>query len=116
MNLSIAMSMMVVFIGAALSSIPIHGPHLISFPDMETMLQYVAGLFALAMSALCQAGRLSFQEMVLASFQRVGPMQFACFSSILATTIITVAAVFAQALPGYDKGCQVTYPAHLCCL
>ncbi len=56
------MSMAIVFLGVSVSSIPMHGDHLLAFSDIQTMLQYVAGFLLVILSAFCLAALMSYQE------------------------------------------------------
>ncbi len=107
MSCLVAMAMIIVFIGTVLSSIPVHGAHLVVFPDIETMLFYILGLGAVFCSGFSVAGRLIYQEIAFVSCSGVNPIQLAATTSIFTTTYVLIGAIIAQALPGSDNGSQV---------
>jgi hypothetical protein len=102
--------MAVVFLGVLVSSVPMHGDHLLAFSDIQAMLQYVAGLLLVILSAFCLAALMSYQELAFTAIKSITPLQLASFSSLLSAAVTVVAAAAAQALPGYDNGCQVLPP------
>ena len=104
--MSVALSMGVVFLGGALSAIPVHGSTFLTFPGVEEMLAYVLGLLAVVASALCQAGRMAYQEVAFAAYTHVTALQLTSFSAVFSAAAIAAAAAAAQALPGADHGRQ----------
>ena len=110
LSLAVAISMLIVFLGTAISSIPIRGMQMIPFQDIQEMLSYFLGIISMAVSAVSQAGRLTYQELSYASFQGVSSLELMSFVSVFSATVLVLLAVVAQALPGQDNGCLVHLP------
>jgi hypothetical protein len=110
MSLYIALSMLVVFIGTAVSCLRIPGLAADLDADAGRIWAYVAGLATAIVSALCQSGRLASQELLFAAHRRVTPLQIATVTGLLAAAFLRAVLATAQALPGPDHGVQVNPP------
>jgi hypothetical protein len=112
MTLTIALTMILAFIGTLITclSLPTSDPSAGLAEDVDLLWTRVAGFGAITVSALCQTGRLAYQELTFASLKhhQITAMQLAALAGLISSALLVFVLGAAQLLPGCDNGAQVT--------
>jgi hypothetical protein len=112
MVLNMALTMVLVFVGTLITCmhLPTTGPSTGLVEDLDRVWAYVAGIGAVMASALCQSGRLAYQELLFGTHQHrhITALQLATLTSLLSSALLVLVLGVAQVLPGFDHGVQVT--------